>query len=165
MTVHSPIIPVESTKSWFALTQSVTFCSCGVIPLIAAMLVAGVPLAPVMAFWIASPIMDPEMFVLTAAGIGYLWFGKELGGKEDGDTAAPAFRTRIRELAALAQDERAAIMCAEEDPMRCHRKHLLEKPLTQHGIELMHIRGDGSLIADATLNAGKAAQLSLFTEG
>ncbi|TFH48990.1 MAG: permease, partial [Lysobacterales bacterium] len=43
---------------------------CGVIPLIAAMLVAGVPLAPVMAFWIASPIMDPEMFVLTAAGIG-----------------------------------------------------------------------------------------------
>jgi uncharacterized membrane protein YraQ (UPF0718 family) len=46
------------------------FCSCGVIPLIAAMLLAGVPLAPVMAFWIASPIMDPEMFVLTAAGIG-----------------------------------------------------------------------------------------------
>ena len=102
---------------------------------------------------------------LTAAGIGYLWFGKELGGKQDGDTAAPAFRTRIRELAALAQDERAAIMCAEEDPRRCHRKHLLGKPLTRHGIELMHIRGDGSLIADATLNAGKAAQLSLFTEG
>lgn len=47
------------------------FCSCGVIPLIAAMLRAGVPLAPVMAFWIASPIMDPEMFVLTVAGIGF----------------------------------------------------------------------------------------------
>ena len=46
------------------------FCSCGVIPLIAALLSAGVPLAPVMAFWLASPIMDPEMFVLTAAGIG-----------------------------------------------------------------------------------------------
>ena len=46
------------------------FCSCGVIPLIASMLVAGVPLAPVMAFWIASPIMDPEMFILTSAGIG-----------------------------------------------------------------------------------------------
>jgi len=47
------------------------FCSCGVIPLIAAMLGAGVPIAPVMAFWIASPIMDPEMFILTAAGIGF----------------------------------------------------------------------------------------------
>lgn len=46
------------------------FCSCGVIPLVAALLAAGVPLAPVMAFWIASPIMDPEMFILTAAGIG-----------------------------------------------------------------------------------------------
>ena len=45
------------------------FCSCGVIPLIAAMLRAGVPLAPVMAFWLASPVMDPEMFVLTAAGV------------------------------------------------------------------------------------------------
>lgn len=47
------------------------FCSCGVIPLIAALLGAGVPLAPVMAFWIASPIMDPEMFIITAAGLGF----------------------------------------------------------------------------------------------
>jgi len=45
------------------------FCSCGVVPVIAGLLRAGVPLAPVMAFWIASPIMDPEMFLLTAAGI------------------------------------------------------------------------------------------------
>jgi len=45
------------------------FCSCGVIPIIAGMLASGVPLAPVMAFCIASPIMDPEMFILTAAGI------------------------------------------------------------------------------------------------
>ncbi|MEQ9040350.1 MAG: permease [Silicimonas sp.] len=42
------------------------FCSCGVIPLIAALLSMGVPLSAVMAFWLASPIMDPSMFVLTA---------------------------------------------------------------------------------------------------
>ena len=42
------------------------FCSCGVIPLIAALLAMGVPLAPVMAFWLASPVIDPSMFVLTA---------------------------------------------------------------------------------------------------
>ena len=47
------------------------FCSCGVIPLIASLLAVGVPLAPVMAFWIASPVMDPEMFILTAAGISF----------------------------------------------------------------------------------------------
>ena len=46
------------------------FCSCGVIPLIAALLFMGVPLAPVMAFWLASPVMDPSMFVLTAGVIG-----------------------------------------------------------------------------------------------
>ena len=47
------------------------FCSCGVIPLIASLLAAGVSLAPIMAFWIASPMMDPEMFILTAAGINF----------------------------------------------------------------------------------------------
>ncbi|WP_150288263.1 permease [Rhabdaerophilum calidifontis] len=46
------------------------FCSCGVIPLIAALLAMGVPLAPVMAFWLASPLMDPAMFVLTASILG-----------------------------------------------------------------------------------------------
>jgi uncharacterized protein len=46
------------------------FCSCGVIPVIAALLAMGVPLAPVMAFWLASPIMDPEIFVLTAGPLG-----------------------------------------------------------------------------------------------
>jgi uncharacterized membrane protein YraQ (UPF0718 family) len=43
------------------------FCSCGVIPVIAGLLAAGVPLAPVMAFWISSPLMDPEMFILMLA--------------------------------------------------------------------------------------------------
>ena len=42
-------------------------CSVSVIPVVAGLLAAGVPLAPVMAFWIGSPLMDPEMFVLTAA--------------------------------------------------------------------------------------------------
>lgn len=46
------------------------FCSCGVIPLIAALLAMGVPLAPVMAFWLASPLMDPSMFALTVGTLG-----------------------------------------------------------------------------------------------
>ncbi len=46
------------------------FCSCGVIPLIAALLGMGVPLAPVMSFWLASPLMDPSMFVMTAGTLG-----------------------------------------------------------------------------------------------
>jgi len=69
------IARVFSGKSWVTIIAASLagalspFCSCGVIPLIAAMLVSGVPLAPVMAFCISSPIMDPEMFILTASGI------------------------------------------------------------------------------------------------
>ena len=63
--------PVRATVLAAFVGALSPFCSCGVIPLIAAMLGAGVPLAPVMAFWIASPIMDPEMFILTVAGIGF----------------------------------------------------------------------------------------------
>jgi uncharacterized membrane protein YraQ (UPF0718 family) len=52
------------------------FCSCGVIPIIAALLMGGVPLAPVMSFWLASPSMDPEIFFLSVSTIGWqlaLW--------------------------------------------------------------------------------------------
>mgnify|MGYP000255010097 FL=1 len=69
------IARVFSGKSWLTIVAASLagalspFCSCGVIPLIAAMLASGVPLAPVMAFCISSPIMDPEMFLITASGI------------------------------------------------------------------------------------------------
>lgn len=52
------------------------FCSCGVIPVVASLLIGGVPIAPVMTFWIASPSMDPEMFFLSVAMVGWdlaLW--------------------------------------------------------------------------------------------
>ena len=46
-------------------------CSCSVIPVVAAMLIGGVPLAPVMSFWLASPSMDPEIFFLTVSTLGW----------------------------------------------------------------------------------------------
>ena len=46
------------------------FCSCGVIPVISSLLIGGVPIAPVMSFWIASPSMDPEIFFLSTSVIG-----------------------------------------------------------------------------------------------
>ncbi len=47
------------------------FCSCEVIPFVAALLAAGAPLSAVMAFWLASPLMDPAMFAITAGGLGF----------------------------------------------------------------------------------------------
>ncbi|MEL7100587.1 MAG: permease [Pseudomonadota bacterium] len=47
------------------------FCSCEVIPFIAALLAVGAPLGAVMAFWLASPLMDPAMFFITSGAIGF----------------------------------------------------------------------------------------------
>lgn len=47
------------------------FCSCEVIPFVAALLAVGAPLAAVMAFWLASPLMDPAMFAITSGTLGW----------------------------------------------------------------------------------------------
>ena len=46
------------------------FCACEVIPFVAALLAAGTPVSAVMAFWLASPLMDPAQFVLTSGELG-----------------------------------------------------------------------------------------------
>ncbi len=47
------------------------FCSCEVIPFIAGLLAMGVPLGPVMAFWLASPLVDPASLLITAGALGW----------------------------------------------------------------------------------------------
>ncbi|WP_298434005.1 permease [uncultured Jannaschia sp.] len=64
----SPLLMIALAAAFGGLSP---FCSCGVIPLIAALLAMGVPLSAVMAFWLASPVIDPSMFVLTAGVLGF----------------------------------------------------------------------------------------------
>lgn len=64
---NRPMTAIALASAFGALSP---FCSCGVVPIIAGLLAAGVPLAPVMAFCIASPLMNPEMFILTTAVLG-----------------------------------------------------------------------------------------------
>ncbi|MBT5432689.1 MAG: permease [Rhodospirillaceae bacterium] len=47
------------------------FCSCEVIPFIAGLLALGVPLPAVMAFWLASPLIDPPTLFITAGALGW----------------------------------------------------------------------------------------------
>jgi hypothetical protein len=80
-----PIVAIVMATVAGALSP---FCSCGVVPIIASLLGAGVPLAPVMAFWLASPSMDPEIFLLSGSVLGWelAWwrlaatFAMSLGG-------------------------------------------------------------------------------------
>ena len=62
-----PVAMIAMAAAFGALSP---FCSCGVVPLMAGLLAAGVPLSAVMAFAMASPIMDPEMFVLMSVVVG-----------------------------------------------------------------------------------------------
>ncbi|MEQ8296694.1 MAG: permease [Nitratireductor sp.] len=64
----SPLVMIAVAAAFGGLSP---FCSCGVIPLIAALLTMGVPLSGVMAFWLASPVIDPSMFVLTSGLLGF----------------------------------------------------------------------------------------------
>jgi uncharacterized membrane protein YraQ (UPF0718 family) len=47
------------------------FCSCEVIPFIAGLLALGTPLSAVMAFWLASPLIDPPALLITAGALGW----------------------------------------------------------------------------------------------
>ena len=64
---HAPATAILLAALFGSLSP---FCSCGVVPLVAALLAAGLPLPAVMAFWVSSPLMDPETFVLMAATLG-----------------------------------------------------------------------------------------------
>jgi uncharacterized membrane protein YraQ (UPF0718 family) len=45
-------------------------CGITVLPLVAGLLMARVPLAPIMAFWLSSPVTDPGMLAITASALG-----------------------------------------------------------------------------------------------
>ena len=58
---------IVAASAFGALTP---ICGLGVLPLIAGLLASGVPLAPIMAFWLSSPITDPSMLIVTAGMLG-----------------------------------------------------------------------------------------------
>lgn len=45
-------------------------CGVTVLPLMTGLLMSGVPLAPIMAFWLSSPVTDPSLFTATWAVLG-----------------------------------------------------------------------------------------------
>ena len=44
-----------------------------------------------------------------------------------------------------AAAHRIALMCAEKEPLDCHRTHLVAKALDAAGVEVMHILADGEI--------------------
>ena len=88
------------------------------------------------------------------AGIGYLFLGEELGGRPDDPDAyrqdgVVDYRARRKSYAFQAGVERVlnelqrascALLCAEEDPLECHRFLMICPELVRMGIRPLHIR-------------------------
>ncbi len=108
------------------------------------------------------PHFDREALALAARGIAYAWCGRELGGRAD-DPACyadgrlddrsrarqPDFRAAIRRLARDAARQTTAIMCAEKEPLNCHRTLLVARALEEGGVAIHHIHADGRLETQA----------------
>ena len=105
----------------------------------------------------------PELHrLLEAFGIRYLYMGDALGGRiqdKEGTrprtysraASDPAFVSGIETLLKRAEDEKITVMCAEKDPNRCHRRHLISAYLDERGVEVRHILADGTVVSEREL--------------
>ncbi len=80
--------------------------------------------------------------LLEEKGIAYLYLGEELGGYRSGGYEAymksQEFEAGLARLQGVAQKKRAAIMCRERLPWRCHRRHI-GRALQERGWEVEHL--------------------------
>ena len=90
--------------------------------------------------------------------IAYLYLGAELGPRspdpscyENGKVqykrlaASEIFQRGLARLRKAMEAQRVALMCAEKDPITCHRMILICRNLTGDDIVIRHILDDGSL--------------------
>jgi uncharacterized protein (DUF488 family) len=95
---------------------------------------------------------------LKTLGIAYVFLGKELGARSD-DTSCyqegriqyrrvartEAFKVGLERVRSGSKKLRLALMCAEGEPLACHRALLVSRELIATGIDVVHIHPDGRL--------------------
>jgi len=92
------------------------------------------------------------------SGISYVFLGEELGARTkdrccyDNDrvnyrklAATPLFKSGLDRLEVGALTYKIAMMCAEKEPLDCHRTILVARELESRGIPVAHILDDGSV--------------------
>jgi uncharacterized protein (DUF488 family) len=95
---------------------------------------------------------------LKAAGITYVFLGRELGARSDNPACyvdgkvqynylvdEPLFQQGVARVRKGIEDYRVALMCAERDPLTCHRTILVCRELREAGLDILHILSDGSI--------------------
>jgi uncharacterized protein (DUF488 family) len=119
---------------------------------------------------------------LTNAGIVYMALGDTLGGRPRDDrlyrdgvadyeaiAAQPEFCAGIDRLLDAVARSRVCLMCAEREPLDCHRFLLIARSLAERGLAVGHILHDGTIERHAAteqrLLALNADTCDLFTTG
>ena len=96
---------------------------------------------------------------LRAVGMGYLFLGDELGARSPDDACydeggrvsysrlaqTDLFRRGLRRVIEESGSKRVALMCAEREPLECHRTILVTRELEKDQVPVVHIRADGTL--------------------
>ena len=95
---------------------------------------------------------------LETIGREYVFLGRALGGRPDDPSCyedgrvrydrlarTPLFREGLEQVAEGAGRQRIALMCAEKEPLDCHRTILVGRSLVERGVTVAHILADGSL--------------------
>jgi uncharacterized protein (DUF488 family) len=111
---------------------------------------------------------------LSAAGIQYVFLGDDLGARRsEADcyvngqalyeriARTPAFQRGLQRLAQGAARMRVALLCAEKDPLECHRSILICRHLKKDVSRIAHIRSDGSLETQEQLEERLLQQFQL----
>ncbi|MCX7817514.1 MAG: DUF488 domain-containing protein [Syntrophales bacterium] len=94
---------------------------------------------------------------LKKENIDYIFMGNELGGKPKKQASSDAiqldfkslvsrkeFQSGIERVLNIAEMQRLVLMCAEKEPLDCHRTIVICRYLRTCGINILHILADGS---------------------
>lgn len=116
---------------------------------------------------------------VTDASIRYLFMGDLLGGRPEARACYGAdgkvdydrieaqdfYQRGIERLLDAIARFRICVMCAEEDPTRCHRRLLITRTLVRRGVDVRHVRGTGAVESEPELEMrSRGGQLSLLVE-
>jgi len=97
--------------------------------------------------------------LLQESGIAYVFLGKELGARSDDPSCydrgkiqfdrlarSKSFMEGINRVKEGMKNYRVALMCAEKEPLTCHRAILVSRYIEAEGIEVEHILADGVIV-------------------
>lgn len=114
---------------------------------------------------------------LAEAGIRYVFLGDQLGArpkdrdcyvdgrvKYDRLASTAAFQAGLDRVMLGSTEYRVALLCAEKDPLDCHRTILVARHLAERGLDVMHILADGALEAHGETMDRLLASLQLCSD-